>query len=251
MTMSYRKFKELLNKKLDGSASVADLVKYEEYITMSEKAHVYASEMENLHNQLQQSGSKQPEIDVSNKVMDRIHKTRSKPRTPIALLQSRMLSINPMYLQFTALLIIGLLIGSVATFVVVSNPSAPDARLAGGTFSATPGGSLYFRGDTWQIQASSVIIDKEINLMISLKTETDLEVSLRFEPRIYKLENHRCLGCIMPPQADFSNGMVIFTASDEVVYKVMLMYHPGMGVPIDITVSRDEAELYKGEIIIR
>lgn len=249
--MSFSKFKELLNKKLDGTASVIDLVKYEECITKSEKARVYANEMESLHLQLRQSGIKQQGIEISKQVMDRIHKTRLKPHTPSALLQSRMLSINPMYLQFAALLIIGLLIGSVATFMVVTNPAKPDARLAGGTFSATPGGSLYFRGDKWQLQASSVIIDKEINLLISMKTETDLEVSLRFEPRVYKLENHRCLGCIMPPQADMNNGIVLFTASDEVVYKVMLMYHPGMGVPIDITVSKDGDELYKSEIIIR
>ncbi|MDZ4204801.1 MAG: hypothetical protein U1C46_08300 [Bacteroidales bacterium] len=251
MTRSFKKLEKLVNKKLENSLTTAEQQDYEELLAGAGEARIYAEQMEILHASMQESDFKRQQIDLSKQIMDRIENATRPGTSPKPFLLSHFPSIKQQFVKYAALFIFGILLGSAITFVLISDEFRPTERFAKGTFSAQAGGSLFYKGDDWQILASSVIIDKEVYLYVSIGSENELQVNMRFDPQVYTIENLKCHGCSLTPEANINNGQVRFIARDEIVLKVLLKYLPGMGVPIDIMIGRNGVELYQGKIIIR
>jgi hypothetical protein len=158
---------------------------------------------------------------------------------------------NSHLLNYAIMLIVGLLIGSSVTYVLTTNNLQPDQQQAKGLMTSHQGSSTYFNGNDWQIQSTYSILDKEVNMFLSIRSENEILVSLQLDPQVYKLINAQCQGCSATPAANFYSGEVSFSAAGETVYKIQMNYQPGILSPIEIEVNQDGAVEFLGAIVIR
>lgn len=155
------------------------------------------------------------------------------------------------FLKYAALFLAGLLIGSALTYVLMNNNLSTSEDNLSGTFSSRAGGALSYSGDNWQINATAVLNSADINLIVSVRSAYEVEVKMRIDPQFYKITNSTCQGCALTPQANVYTGDVSFIAANEVVYKSMLNYKPGLYSPVEIVVVRDGEVVYQGTLNIK
>ncbi len=163
----------------------------------------------------------------------------------------RLATQNGHLLNYAIMLFIGLLIGSSVTYVLTTNNLQPDQQQAKGLMTSHQGSSTYFNGNDWQIQSTYTILDKEVNMFLSVRSENEIQVSLQLDPQVYKLINAQCQGCSTTPSANFYSGEVSFSAAGETVYKIQMNYHPGIQSPINVEVNQDGGVEFQGAIVIR
>jgi len=154
-------------------------------------------------------------------------------------------------LKYVALFLVGLLIGTALTYVLMSGNLSPSGENMSGTFSSRAGGTLNYSGDNWQINATAVLNVAEVNLIVSVRSAYEVEVNMRIDPQVYRITNSTCQGCGISPQANVNTGDVSFVAANEVVYKSVLSYKPGLSSPVEIAVVRDGEVVYQGTLIIK
>jgi hypothetical protein len=251
MKSSIKKLEELVNKRLDGLLSSAEQEELDALLIASEKARQYAMQMETMHERMSQTEFKHRQIDISRQVMAQIEKiNHEKIMKKSHLTKSFTLASNQM-LKYAAMLLIGLLLGSSVTYVLTSGTLTPDKELSKGLMSSHQSGSTYFNGSNWQIHANYTMIDKEINLFVSVKSVSEIQVKMQMDPTVYKIINAQCQGCSTSPKENLYSGNFLFSAAGETVYKIQTTYQPGIYSPVQVEVMQDNGLLFQGEIIIR
>lgn len=251
MEPSNKKLEELVNKRLDGMLSSAEQAELNALLAGSEKARQYILQMETLHGRMSASEFKHRQIDISRQVMAQIEKLNKEKIMEKRTRTGGLTLASNHLLKYAAMLLIGLLLGASVTYVLTTDKLHLNPDFAKGMMTSHQSGSTYFTGSDWQIHANYMMIDKEVNLFVSVKSAGEIQVSLQLDPQVYKIINSQCQGCGASSEANVYSGAVKFSATGETVYKIQMTYHPGIMSPIQVNVYQNDGSLYQGEIIIR
>ncbi|NCC73172.1 MAG: hypothetical protein EOM06_07210 [Sphingobacteriia bacterium] len=251
MQPSHKRLEELVNKKLDNLLTAAEQAELQKLLASSDEARQYAQKMETIHTQLLSAATEQNTIDVREKIMNRIITSKQT----ITMKQEKNAlwwrTINRQSMKYAAILLIGIMLGASLTYLFTLGRLNTDVNLAKGLMSSHQGNSSYFSGEDWQINANYMIIDKEVDLFVSVRTNNEIQINMQLDPQVFKIINSQCQGCNQAPNANVYSGNVSFSSMGETVYKTQLSYHPGIVSPVRISVSQNGTILYEGDFIIR
>jgi hypothetical protein len=241
-----KRLEELANKMLDGQLSQKESLELEELVSASAEARTYLEQMQQLHSSLTEAALESKNIEVSQEVMKRVGgNTGFTGPTIIRTLLNR----NTM--RYAAILVIGLLLGSMLTYVMLSDLNRINRVDARATLTNQGNKSYFYSGAGWMINFNHYALDNQIGLIVISRAEDSIDVHLSFNPQAYKIENASCVGCSFATKTDTFRGLIDFTVSGEVVYKVLLNNITGIQVPVLFEIKRKGELLYNGEIFIR
>lgn len=241
-----KRLEELVNKMLDGQLSEKEILELDELVSAGEEAKTYLERMQKLHSSLGEVAGEKRNIDISSEVMMSVDRI-----PPLAGTVKVLKSYNMHLVRYAAFLIMGLLIGSVLTFVVLSDITEIDRGHARATFSGKEGKSFFYSGADWMLHFNPYITDNNINLFMICRSEDSIQIRLKINPQAYKIETASCIGCSSTPRTDVFNGLVDMEVSGEIVYKVLLKDMSAMMTPLVFELRRSGELLHHGEIIIR
>ncbi len=246
------RFKYLVQRKLDNILTLKEQREFEGLIAESEQARLYHEKMVRMHNDLLEINRGSQEIDISNEIMEVIMENKSHQASKQHGIMAKSTLKWQRIFKYAAVLLIGLMIGSAATYVYFKGDFKPDTGSAAATFSARSGQVYSFSGEGWKLIVNYFIIDKEISLFTTLQSSNMLEVNFEFNQQVFKILTHNCLGCNISPASNFGLGLAGFrNYEEEAVFKLGVHFHSGMRVPVPFTISQDGQIEYRGEIFIR
>jgi hypothetical protein len=241
-----KRLEELVNKMLDGQLTPKERLELEELVSASADAETYFKQMQQLHASLSEVELESKNIEVSQEVMKRVGGNTGFTGPTI---MRTLLNRNTM--RYAAILVIGLLLGSMLTYVLLSDTNRINRIDASATLSGQGNKSYFYSGEGWMINFNPYVLDNEISFIIISRSEDSIDVHLSFNPQAYKIENANCVGCGFAQKVDTFRGLVDFSVSGEVVYRVLLKNITGGQIPVLFEIKRKGDLLYNGEIFIR
>jgi hypothetical protein len=241
----------LVDQKLEGTLSIEGQKELEHLLFVSEEARSYAKQMEELHESLLLAGQSKKEISIEQEVLKKI---MEKPTPTIIEMPPpfniRMRSFNKEFVRYAAIFVIGLLLGSSLTFLVMPDKSPLSKRDIGATVSARSGQTLTISKDSWQIELQPVIVSDVILLIINARTSDLLQINLFFDHQAYQFEGTSLLSYETLPVVFPSPEKVSFEVSGSMVAQIALKSVSDIKKPFVLEVLQNETIIYKKEVLL-
>ena len=244
--MKSNRLEELVNKKLDGQLSEQENFELEKLVLDSKEAKAHLEKMQLLHAALARAAGESKSADVSQEVMKRIT-NKAFPQNSAKVRSLFRMNIT----RYAAILVIGLLLGSMLTYLWLSDPARIDSIDARASIASQGSKSYFYSGAGWMISLNHYMVENEIVIYFVSRSENDMNVQMQFNPQVFRIENAVCVGCGFTPQIDAFRGMINFYVNGEVVYKAHLKNPGGIQMPVPFEIKRDDEILYNGEIFLR
>jgi hypothetical protein len=125
----------IIRKKIDGVLSPSEEVLFNELIETSPEARSFYQKEAIMHHCLEYNSSHVPEIDLSDKIIQAV-KPIKIIRRPFSKKIQLFTSVNSSHiLAYAAILMIGLILGSIATYFGATHIILPDASEVSGTIA--------------------------------------------------------------------------------------------------------------------
>jgi hypothetical protein len=241
----------LIDKKLEGILSPEDKKELGQMLSASEEAKSYAKQMEELHESLLLAGQAKKEISIEQEVLKIIRKKPSlsliEMTTPFNI---RMRSFNKELVKYAAIFIIGLLLGSAMTFLLLPEISPLSKREIGATVSARSGQALTISKDSWQIQIQPVMVSDIVVLVLNSRTTDSMQMNLYFNQQTYHLESTQLLSYEFLPEVASQPGEVGFIFNGSLSVQVILKQLAIKRSAIILEVVQDARIVYKKEVLL-
>lgn len=241
----------LVNRKLEGTLSNEDQKELEQLLSASEAARDYARQMEEMDQWLILAGRVKKEISIEREVLQKI---KAKPIPNVfektAPLSLRLRSYNQELIKYAAIFIIGLLLGSALTFLLLPEISPLSKREIGATVSARSGQTLTISKDSWKIQIQPVIVSDIVVLVLNSKTTNSLQINVYFDNQTYHLENTQLLNNEFFPELASQPGEVSFIFNGSLTAQLILKQIAIKRSAIVLEVVQDARVVYKKEVLL-
>ena len=139
----------LIQKKIDGVLTAMEEEQFNDLINTSPEARSFYQKVAILHHSLEFNSGHIPGIDLSDQIMEAVNPQKII-RRPFTQNTRHFTSVNHrQILAYAAILIIGVILGSMATYFGTGNVKMPDADEVSGTIAKPAGdGYSFYQGGT-------------------------------------------------------------------------------------------------------
>lgn len=246
-----QKLKRLVDKKLEGALQESEHEELQQLLSQSEEARAYALQMETLHRSLQQAGSEKVFVDISRDVMDRVKAGMpKKEQAKVIRLSSRLMKHNKQIMKYAAILVVGLMLGSAATFILLHGSSETKQVNMSATISGRSLQPVSHIEDSWQVQIQPVASTDRVVLMVNLRSALPVMLTLRYDQQVFRLESTRFLNHDNTPEASLLSGVFQIESDGDQGFHLLFHRHPGMSSPMVLEVVENGVNVYQKEIVI-
>ncbi len=245
-----KRLEYLVDQKLDGTLTGKGRKELDQLLAASEDHRKYLQHMEQLEEGLKQTAQRRVQPDFSPKVMERLQAKKSPGTGRSNIITGHFMAASRPLLRYAAILLIGLVVGSALTLVLLPGRIIPDPMDVAATMSARSGQKLSFNQDGWQMHIHPMVVDQMVIVVVSASSEHPMDIRLAFDTQAYRFIRARYLsgrdaGSVM--QA----GAVHFGVEGEAVYQLVLQQIPGMTAPFLLEVVQDGRIVYQSDIIVQ
>ncbi len=246
-----KKLQLLVDKKLEGTLSDDERETLQQWLSASEEANAYASQMEDLHRSLVDAGKEKKFVDFSDAVMEQIstNQIRNNPSKVINL-ASRLRHYNTQAMKYAAMLVVGLLLGSAVTVMLFLGKTGLQEKDVSATISARSGQAITFDEEAWQIHIQPLVATDMVILIVSVTSSQMLTMNLSFDQQVYRLESTRFLGSKGSSGVSSRSGTAGVEITGDQVFQMVFQRHPGMMAPMIMELLQDDISIYQREIMI-
>ncbi len=245
-----KRLEYLVAQKLDGTLAGEERKELDQLLAASEDHRKYLRQMEQLEEGLKQAAQKRVQQDFSPKVMERIRVKKSPGTRRSNIVTGHFRAGSRQLLRYAAILLIGLVVGSALTLVVLPGRIMPDPTDVAATMSARSGQKLSFSQDSWQMHIHPMVVDQMVIVVVSASSIHPMDIRLAFDTQAYRFIRARYLSG-MDAGSVMQAGAVHFGVEGEAVYQLVLQQIPGMTAPFLLEVVQDGRIVYQSDIIVQ
>lgn len=245
-----KRLEYLVAQKLEGTLTAEDREELNRLLAVSSDARRYLQQMEDLEAALMRSAEIRTQPDLSKGVMERIRAKRSPGTRRSNIVTGHFRAGSRQLLRYAAILLIGLVVGSALTLVVLPGRIMPDPTDVAATMSARSGQKLSFSQDSWQMHIHPMVVDQMVIVVVSASSVQPMDIRLAFDTQAYRFIRARYLSG-MDAGSVMQAGAVHFGVEGEAVYQLVLQQIPGMTAPFLLEVVQDGRIVYQSDIIVQ
>ncbi len=168
----------LIQNKIDGNLSAEEEILFRELIENSPKARKFYEDLMSLHHALEIDSKAISSIDFAEEILPAV-KSKQKPAKPeMNTWQFWVYLSQANFLAYAAILLVGLFVGSIITYLGVSTNQLADERQFSGTISAMPAMNFDYNQDGTQIKVQELLTQKIKIVTVFIQTETPVECDI-------------------------------------------------------------------------
>lgn len=235
----------IIRKKIEGFLTTVEEEQFNKLMGTSEEARSYYQKEAILHHSLEYDSSQIPEVDISDPIMQSVNSLNIRRQSP-----GKVRIIKPvsriLLLSYAAILLIGLIMGSMATYLGTTNVKMPDVKEVSGTLARPAGDGYSFNQAGTGIKVSNFTSGEFRMLIVEIETADSILCTIRDEqktelsPNIMLLfsdgnfrqtnqqgneESYQCSGknvFLINNVDPLKTGSIIFTREDKLIYEFAL-----------------------------
>lgn len=245
-----KRLESLVARKLDGTLTAEEREELDQLLATSEEHRKYLQQMEQLEKGLKQRAQKRVQADLSLKVMERIQAKKSPGARRSNIVAGNFRAGSRQLMRYAAILLIGLVVGSALTLVLLPGRIMPDPTDVAATMSARSGQKLSFSQNSWQMHIHPMVVDQMVIVVVSASSADPMDIRLAFDTQAYRFIRSRYLSG-MDAGSVMQAGAVHFGVEGEAVYQLVLQQIPGMTAPFLLEVVQDGRIVYRSDINIQ
>jgi len=245
-----KRLEYLVARKLDGTLTGDERKEFDQLLAASEDHRKYLQQMEQLEEGLKQRAQKRVQPDFSPKVMERIRAKKGPGTGRSNIVRGHFMEASRPLLRYAAILLIGLVVGSALTLVLLPGRIIPDPTDVAATMSARSGQKLSFSQNSWQMHIHPMVVDQMVIVVVSASSVHPMDIRLAFDTQAYRFIRSRYLSG-MDAGSVMQAGAVHFGVEGEAVYQLVLQQIPGMTAPFLLEVAQDGRIVYQSDINIQ
>lgn len=196
----------MIQRKLDGNLSAHEEEQFNDLMRSSAEARSFYQSLLNLHHTIKNDSENIPDIDVSTVVLQRLEENQHVPvRSPGKKMRLFRPASPRTLLAYAAILLTGLLIGSVATYMTKTG-QRPARNTLSGTMAKNEGMEGYYAKNGTEIKIQKTEHGNFRLLTFALATDDTIHVTINGEGD--KLDKEQVLLL-------FSEGIFQFMAGND------------------------------------
>jgi hypothetical protein len=233
----------IIRKKIDGVLSAREEEQFNYLIKTSPEARSFYQKEAILHHSLKYNSSHIPKIDISDQIIQAVSPLKIIRRKFSKNIRLFISVRRSQFLAYAAVLMIGLILGSIATYIGGAHVKMPDVNEVSGTIAKSSGDGYLFNqagtgikvhnyksGDFRTLIVDIVTIDTVLcTIRDGQKAESSQNIKLLFSNGNFLIvkedeceQSYRCSGknIFLINNVDrFNMGSVRFTRKDKLIYE--------------------------------
>jgi len=165
----------IIQNKIDRSLSAEEEERFNKLIATSSMARKFYADLLTLQQSLESDSKRIPLVDFSTKIMSEVKGKQIQLKPEIHKSQFRILPFRTNFLAYAAILLIGLVIGSMATYLATSTHQIADERQFSGTISSLPALNFDYYQDGTQIKVQELLTPEVKIMTVFIHTEETIQ----------------------------------------------------------------------------
>jgi hypothetical protein len=168
----------IIQNKIDGNLSVEEEIWFKELIENSPPARKFYEDLLSLQHVLGMDSKSIPPVDFAEEILPVVKSKQKPPKHEMDTRQFWAFLSSVNFMAYAAILMVGLFIGSLMTYLGNSNNQPADERQFSGTISALPAMNFDYNKDGTQIKIQELLTPKVKIATVFIHTEEPVQCSI-------------------------------------------------------------------------
>ncbi len=238
--------KKLLKAKLSGNISAEQEEKLQKILDNSKEEQIRFEQMLELDKQLKESKPPDETINVSANVMHKIRNSRTIRSNRNKLDPF----INPMILRLAAVLVIGIFLGAIITWMITSEKLAPGTETLVGSLTAPANQEISYLYQNNIIKVVPYQIENLYYVNFILNTRSEIQMDVSFQENDLKLVKANYIASSANESINLLTGSISFAAAGNTSFQIIFKKLHGSPTGLNITAQQANALLFTKKIAL-
>ena len=239
---------QLIHESLDGTLSPEGEARLQNALQKSEAASDLYRQLAALDQQIKKDQPEDYKIDVTDKVMQQIALKHRPSFSLAAFFQSISGFFATLRLQHAVVALVGILIGSVATFFLTTTTITSDTEMISGTMAAKRGEAISLTRDHTTLKIIPYEIEEMVYINFMVNTREDVEVVMSYDDLDFSFRNANYISAAGNQYTDFGMNTVSFGALGRTNFQMIMERTSEFPSRLDISVMKENRPLISQEI---
>jgi len=234
----------LIQARIDGSITPEQDARLNEILEGSESASTAYFHLLGLEEQLAAGQANDSEIDVSDKVMQKI---RAKQKSPVSFID-RWFSFDSLFnaipvARFAMIMVTGILLGSAVTWMIVGQKEVTTQSQLSGSLSASNSQGMTYNMQNTMVKVIPYTIGDLNYLNFQTDTQNELQVQVTYDEADFILRKSEYIVADGRKADDFNTGTINFKASGRTSYQIILEKVKNQKSSVEVQINQNQAVL--------
>jgi hypothetical protein len=251
MWFTRRKLNRLKKAKIDGSITPAEEIELLRMLEGKESERTELMLLAEIENQLQQTGFTEEQINIQDNVMREIAAKKrvinSSKSDPVFF---ENYFINPIPMRFAVILLAGILIGSVSSYMIFSDNTGTNSTMLTGSLSATPEQGMSFSKENITINMIPYQIGTMHYLNFISNTRNEVQMEVAFNDSDFTLKKSEYITSGGSMLTNMNTGSIVFTVNGQTSFQIILEKMQDQQATVTINGSQNQSVLFRKEFFI-
>ncbi len=217
----------------------------------SDSEHEYFLHLLELEKQLEIIQIKDEPVEITNDVMQKISLRKTDP-SPSPFLTSFFGGIfSPVFLRYAFILLFGIMIGSVFTWMLIAEKNNTNTQMLSGTLTANPNQGFSFSNQSTFLDVVSYQIGNLHYVNIIINTGVDLQMEVSFKNSDFTLRKSGYVSYRGKESDRFENNSVFFAASGKTSFQIILEKLRDNLSCVTISAIQDQSVLMNKQLFLK
>ncbi len=240
--------RKLIEASIDGTINAEQEARLREILAGSEVASSLHRQLLELEQHLQTEKAPEHEIDVADKVMQKIHAKQQPAFSLRPYLESISGFFNLLPMQYVVAVVVGIVVGSAFTWFLSDPVTPPDTEMLSGSMATAKHESLSFTRDNTSLKIIPYEIEDMIYLNFLINTREDVEIAIEFDDFEIALRSANYVSSAGNQFTDYGMNNISFGASGRTNFQVIMEKLQQEAVTLSVTVIKDQRTLHTQRI---
>ncbi len=243
--------RKLIEASIDGTINAEQEGRLRKILACSEEASALHRQLLELEQHLQAEKAPEHEIDVANKVMQKIHAKQQPAFSLRPYLESITGFFNLLPMQYVVAVVAGIVVGSAFTWFLSGPVSPPDAEMLSGSMATAKHETLSFTRDNTSLKIIPYEIEDMVYLNFLVNTREDVEISVEFDDYEIALRGANYVSGAGNQFTDYGMNSISFGAAGRTNFQIIIKKLQQESVTLSVTILKDNRTLYTQRINIQ
>lgn len=251
MWFTRRKIKRLKEARINGSITPEEEQILNKILEGKEAELTELLLLTKIENRLQQTGFAEEQINIQDNVMQEIaakKRVLNSSKSDPVFFENYFL--NPIPMRFAVILLAGLLIGSVSSYMIFSDNSGTNNAMLTGSLSATPEQGMSFSKENISIKMIPYQIGTMYYLNFISNTRNEVQMEVTFNDSDFSLKKSDYITAGGSMNTNLNTGSVVFTVNGQTSFQIILEKVQAQKATVTINGSQNQSVLFRKELFI-
>jgi hypothetical protein len=251
--MYLRKIKtnRLIKRNSNGLITAGDEKKSENILRDSESDNNCLNRLDVLEKDLEKIRLIDEPIDVTYHVMNKVKEGKTT-KTPISSITGFFRTmLRPAPVSLAIALVLGLILGSAFTWLIVSNNTSTNEQVLSGTIIANPKEGFSFSNNTTDLGLNTFKIGNLHYLNVTINTEEDLQMEVSFKETDFRMMKSGYISFRGKEKDTYDKGTVLFYATGKTSFQIVLEKLNNQLAGVNISAASDKTMVLYRQVFLK